>query len=273
MDRYGSFSRPRFVVLLITLVMVVGPACTPTPGQSNVNILQDIILELTEPLAVGDPLKFMLKGVGSCTNIRIDWGDGTIEQGYDYQGLPIDLSGTDSNAVSSRTLTHTYTGWGGGKTVTVEGQTGCEGKVNVRFEVQPLELTIGWDVSAPAGTTGACQTPAPSLPAMIPRMLVHISATTVVWDYINFGCALNGCVYDADGKPGTFAGLAFPFPGLREYSVVYRIGSQLVQGGKNTQFTTTASGPLEFCLNDGDGNLTNNAGGFNIKLSVDQLGP
>jgi hypothetical protein len=271
MDRYGSYSRLRFTVTLLILVMAVGQACTPE--QTNINVLQGISVEPTQTLALDTPLKFILNGAGSCTTIDIDWGDGNIEQTYTYFGGPVDLSGSDPNAVSSRTLTHTFTGWGGGKTVTVEGKIGCIGKVNVRFNVPPFEKTIGWDTAAAAGTTGVCQTPAPSLPGMIPRMLVHVTATTVVYPYINFGCALNGCVYDADGKPGSVADSRFPFPGKREYSVVYRIGTQEEQGGTNTQFTTTASGPLEFCLNDGDSNLTNNAGGFNIKLSVDQLGP
>ena len=107
---------------------------------------------------------------------------------------------------------------------------------------------------------------------MIPRMLVQVSVQTVSGiSGINFGCS--GCVYNADGSPGTAAASSFPFPGLREYSVVFRIGSQVVQGGTDTRFTTTASGPLEFCLNDGDNDLTNNVGGFDVTISVDQLGP
>ena len=69
------------------------------------------------------------------------------------------------------------------------------------------------------------------------------------------------------------AAAPFPFPGLVEYSAVFRVGSQVIQGGTNTQFTTTTGGTLMFCLNDGDNNLTNNNGGFNVTLSADQLGP
>ena len=272
MDRNGSFRRLPFRVLLIAMVLAVVQACTP--AETNINVLQGISLEPTQTLALNKPLKLILNGVGSCTTLLVDWGDGNIDQTYTFFGGPIDLSGSDPNAVSSRTLSHTFTGWGGGKTVTVEGKIGCIGKTNVRFNVPPLELEIGWNASAPAGTIGVCQTPTPpGLPGMIPRMLVHATATTVVWPYINFGCALNGCVYDADGKPGSVADSRFPFQGKREYSIVYRIGTQVEQGGTNTQFTTKDSGPLEFCLNDGDNNLTNNFGAFNLKLSVDQLGP
>jgi hypothetical protein len=111
---------------------------------------------------------------------------------------------------------------------------------------------------------------------MIPRMLVHLR--TIALDPpnhrgINFGCVAAGCVYDADGKPGTSAVAPFPFPGFREYSLVLSIGSQMVQGGTNVQFTTMSSGPLLFCLNDGDNDVTNNLGGYIIEISVDQLGP
>lgn len=36
-------------------------------------------------------------------------------------------------------------------------------------------------------------------------------------------------------------------------------------------FVTTVSGKLEVCLNDFD--MTNNAGGYQIDIRVDQLGP
>jgi hypothetical protein len=116
---------------------------------------------------------------------------------------------------------------------------------------------------------------------MIPHMLVHIQTFPAEPPHergINFGCFAAGCVYDADGKLGSVADSTFPFPGKREYSLVLRVGpqvvgSQVVQGGSNVQFTTTTSGPLAFCLNDGDNDVTNNRGGYIIQISVDQLGP
>ena len=208
----------------------------------------------------------------------MDWGDGTVEQDVvPVQGQRIEL---ETSNIETRYLFHAYSGWGGGKTVTVEG-VGCEGKVRGRFNASPSERRIGWAQPAPPGTTGVCQT-VTGLPGMIPRMLVHVSLVPVSFSPtpgitfrgINFGCFAGGCVHDADGRPGTAADSRFPFPGLREYSVVFRIGSSPpVQGGTNVQFTTTASGPLMFCLNDGDNDLTNNRGGFDVTISVDQLGP
>jgi hypothetical protein len=271
MHRFGFSSRMSLAFMLLVLAVAVLQACSP----QQVNVLQGISLVPGQTLALDMPLNFILNGVGKCNSINIDWGDGDTDPAYYYGigGIPIDLSGIDSYAITTRTLTHTFTGWGGGKTVTVEGNNGCIGKVNVRFNVPPFEKQIGWGQPGPASTS-MCQAITPGLPNMIPRMLVHTSATLVGGGRgVDFGCFAGGCVGDADGRPGSVADSRFPFPGMREYSVVYRIGSQLIQGGTNAQFTTTASGSLEFCLNDGDMNLTNNKGGFLVKISVDQLGP
>ena len=168
-----------------------------------------------------------------------------------------------------------FTGWGGGKTVTVVAASGCEGKANLRFNAPPASRRVGF--AQPGTGTGTCAAVSSSpLPTMIPHMLVHIQtfpAEPPNERGINFGCFAAGCVYDADGKPGSVAGSTFPFPGLREYSLVLKVGSQVVQGGSNVQFTTATSGPLTFCLNDGDNDVTNNLGGYIIDISVDQLGP
>ncbi len=89
---------------------------------------------------------------------------------------------------------------------------------------------------------------------------------------INFGCPLNGCVYDANGKPGSVATAPdYPFPGLRAFSLVLRLGQQVVQGGTDVRFTAAETGSLESLVNDG--NVTDNAGGYQIDVRVDQLGP
>jgi hypothetical protein len=288
MNKHSYFNGPRFTLLLIALVMVAVQACSPTP--INVNAIQSISLAPGQTLALDTPIQFILGGTGKCTSVSIDWGDGSTDPIYTYaSGGPIDLSGSDHSAIDSRTLTHTFTGWGGGKTVTVDGTVNgnvqCLGRVNLRFEVPPLEQTIGWNTATPAGTVpggtrAVCRTPTPPWPDLIPRMLVHATASLVGGGGgIDFGCFAGGCVYDADGKPGSVADSRFPFPGLKEWSVVYMVGSplgsntQVELGGTDIQFTTRVGGPLEFCLNDGDQDLTDNKGGFVVTLSVDQLGP
>lgn len=236
--------------------------------QGCVGTLQSVNLVPNQTPASGVPLSFALGGTGKCDEVFVDWGDGRSETRSD----PVRFSGNSPGDVASRTLTHTFSGWGGGKTVTAIGRSGCEGRVNTRFKIPPLQRQIGWAQPGPSGPS-TCQT-SPGMPTMVPRMLVDISATTIATRRdINFGCPLESCVYNADGKPGSVADSRFPFPGMREYSVVYRIGSQPVQGGTSTRFTTTVSGALLFCLNDGDNNLGNNTGGFDVTIGVDQLGP
>lgn len=89
---------------------------------------------------------------------------------------------------------------------------------------------------------------------------------------VNFGCSFNGCIHDPDGRPGTAGAAPFAFPGMREYSLVMRVGgSMLFQGGKSERFTAPTGGTLEFCQNTDNpaGNIT---GGWGIDVQVDELG-
>lgn len=276
MNGFESFRMKWLGVMLFVVAMPALNGCNTVSG--TVNLLQGIRLgDSASSITMGNNQLFVLEGRGTCQSVNVDWGDGTIEPAVvPVQGERIEF---ETSNIETRYLFHAYNGWGGGKTVTVEG-VGCEGKIRGRFQTDPREKRIGWAQPAPPGTAGVCQTVS-SLPGMIPRMLVHVSLAPVTFSPtpgvtfrgINFGCFAGGCVHDADGRPGTAANPPFPFTGFREYSVVFRIGSQVVQGRTNVQFTTTASGPLEFCLNDGDNDLTNNRGGFNVTISVDQLGP
>jgi hypothetical protein len=257
----------RLRCISVAALLLIVPALN---GCNGVKLLQGIRLSSTSSITLGVRQTFVLEGKGTCDSVDVDWGDGTIETGFvPVPGQRIEL---ETSNIETRYLFHTYTGWGGGKTITVTGN-GCEGTIRGRFNANGGTRAIGWNQPAPAGTTGVCQTPS-GLPGLIPRMLVKASVQTVSGiPGINFGCFAGGCVYNADGRPGTAAGSSFPFPGLREYSVIYRVGSQVVQGGSETQFTTAAAAPMEFCLNDGDNDLTNNDGGFEVTISVDQLGP
>src|SRR5688572_30498761 len=186
MNRFGFSSRAWFASVLLALAVAVLPACNPQPVV--VNALQSISLAPGQTLALDTPLNFILSGTGTCNAVSIDWGDGRTDPNYGSPGNPIDLSGSDPGAVASRTLTHTFTGWGGGKTVTVDGTVQgfvqCFGRVNLRFDVPPLQQTIGWNTATPPGTVpggqgAVCRTSSPGLPDMLPRMLVHASAALV----------------------------------------------------------------------------------------------
>jgi hypothetical protein len=85
---------------------------------------------------------------------------------------------------------------------------------------------------------------------------------------INFGCPFNMCVYDADGEPNSSAPASFPFQGLRKYSLVLRVGQQVVQGGTDMSFVTNQGGLLEVCVNDEK--LDDNTGAWGIGIAVDE---
>jgi len=240
------------------------------PGPRPINVIHDIRpifppgsseIQLDQTAAV------VVTGLGTCTKLRIDWGDGTTDDA------------TNVNLYTNPRYGHTFTGWGGGKTVTAIGIDGCLGRVNTRFKVQPEVFTLAYAQPGP----NTCD-PVPGQPSLVVPAIVHITTTPVTFNLpdrggrqhivsgISFGCPYYGCVYGPDGKPGSVAASRFPFPGLREFSLVLRVGSAPpVQGGTNVQFTTTQAGPLLVCINDDY--LPDNIGGLELHISVNQLGP
>lgn len=230
------------------------------------NLVKSVDLVANQSPAVGTPVAFVVSGSGTCSGLSVDWGDAGTQQ----ISRAIDFGDAST---ADQTFDHIFVGWGGGKTVTVTG-VGCEGTARTRFDMTPSPLRLGF---AQPGTD-VCAMPANnSLPGLARGWLVTVTAVPIAtppYDRgINFGCPFSNCVYDADGRTGSVANGSYPFPGLREYSLVLRVGQSVFQGGSNARFTTTGSGRLEFCLNDADNNATNNLGGFDVTVAVDQLGP
>lgn len=245
-----------FVVLSLIASLV---ACA---GKTNV--IQSIELAPEQNLALGTPLSFIVKGVGVCPQMAIDWGDGRV----DGLGAPYDLT-------ARAPVSHTFAGWSGGKTVTAMSiDDACLGRANTRFTIPPTVNAIGFAQPPPTPSTRPCSIVPGALSTPLPmRTLVHLTTSPLTTgnDLIDFGCPFQGCRYNADGKVGSVAAAPFPFPGLKEYSLVLRVGNEVFQGGTDVRFTTTRSGALEFCLNDA---LTRNyGGGYVIRVEVDQLGP
>jgi len=228
-----------------------------------INLLQSIALAPGQTAALGTPLRFVLGGVGQCGTVRIDWGDGFTEPfGSGGFGIPIDLTGAESQ----RTVTHTFGGWRGGKTVTVTATSGCEGTARLRFHTVPAAFEIGW-IFDPTKRVATCFN-APAVPVVQRGMLVHVTGAST--PIVSF-CPL-GCKYDPNGKLGSSAASNFPFPGFREFSLIVRLSPQVVQGGTGTAtFTAGQAGMLELCQNDGA--LSDNKGGWQIEISADELGP
>jgi hypothetical protein len=240
------------------------------PG-GTANIIQSIEIDQNFLLSVGVPslgtaIPFIIRGAGGCP-AKVNWGDGSTEEPF------LNLSG------GADTVTHTFTGWSGGKTVSVVGRPpvspDCIGGDTVRFNIPPTTLSFG--LSAEGGP--ACkQITAPSRPAVRPGWMIEIR-TVLLPRYpngINFGCSIvPPCVLDAHGKDPAPAGAGFPFPTLRPFSLVLRIAEsgfqpQIVQGDTYVRFETVRTGPLEICLNDDD--MTDNLGGYELQVQVDQLG-
>jgi hypothetical protein len=73
--------------------------------------------------------------------------------------------------------------------------------------------------------------------------------------------------YDADGRAAS-AGTSFFAPGLREYSLIARVGTKWHQAGVNREFTADEDGPLLLQPNDVVGDLANNTGAWEVTLEV-----
>ena len=216
-------------------------------------------------------LNFSLHGVGKCGAIIINFGDGESREIKDVDfdafsgGYPLDyLYGPDD--------------WGGQKTVVATGVTDCSGEVSKPLTVL-LEIPKGsgqhssifkFAVGTQVPWAQACRT-IPGMKKLPAKTLVKITGPVNDHDRrIDFGCWFAGCIYDADGSKGSKARDSFPFPGYRDYSLILRVGSQIVQGGTDIRFTTTNQTPsdLEFCLNDE--NLSDNSGQWFVKIEVDE---
>ncbi|HLF48280.1 MAG TPA: hypothetical protein VJA45_02810 [Methylomirabilota bacterium] len=204
------------------------------------------------------PVTFEVWGVDTCTTLSVDFGDG---------GQPVPFSNVNfgaSGAARPFPVTHTYSYWGGLKTLTAEGVTNCTGKAQAKVSVLPDVFTLGFGQPVPS----AC-TPVPNVPRLRRNTVVRLSDVSSPSNpaRINFGCLLSGCIYSADGQNAP-APPGFPFPALNKYSLVIRVGTQVVQGGTNVTFTTTQAGPMEVCLNDDI--LPDNTGAWGIGILVDE---
>lgn len=268
--RFGRGASPASAVLLALLL----GGCSfgrvdyieevTTSATSHCDLLRNVCGTM-----MGQPIEFKIKGVGNCTLGKLDFGDG---QSTNFG--PFDFGQT--GALRTLSLTHTYQGWPGPKTVTAEGVTNCVGKAtrSMRlFKGNPntssanqQALVIGF--SQRTGTPATTCTPVQGVAPLRRNTVVGVKTNPDPNVRINFGCPFSGCVYNADGEANSVAPNQFPFPGLRKYSLVLRIGTQIVQGGTNMSFTTSQTGPLEICVNDDV--LHDNNGAWGIEFLVDE---
>jgi hypothetical protein len=204
-----------------------------------------------------DPVWFAVTGRGLCL-VRVDFGDGTSIQ----PPAPIDFDR------GPWPVYHFFANsWPGPKTIRAEGIPPCSGMATVSHRVfEGVVFAEKW-VVALAAPTQMCYPVPGGLPPLRTNTRVTVSALTT--PKVDFRCPAKGCVYDPDGKPSSSASTRFPFPGLREFSLILMVGNQVQQGGTNASaFVTNQPGGLSICLNDD--NTRDNIGGWEIHLSVDE---
>jgi hypothetical protein len=208
------------------------------------------------------PATFAVGGIGSCPGFRIDFGD----------GLHADVKSSNFGQTGSQSVMvqHTYTGWAGSKTVTVLGTDHCGGQASGRVRVLHESPLFDGNVIGYADPRVTCVTP--NFPPLRKNTTVNVLSpvatptNTVVTPVIDF-CAF-GCSYDADGIANSSATSPLPFPGMRQLSLVLRVGTETHQGGTHESFVTTQAGPLELCVNDDI--LWDDNGAWRIILRVDE---
>ncbi|MBI5181214.1 MAG: hypothetical protein HZA05_07395 [Nitrospirae bacterium] len=212
----------------------------------------------------GDLVEFQMWGVGKCTKARLNFGDGVViyEDNIDFG---------EAGAIMPWVVKHSYQGWAGPKTIMAEGVTNCRGRVTAPIRIFMPSNTFGsyredFQLAFRPGSL-VCE-PVPNVPPLRPNTLVNITGNSGPRLRINFNCIF--CSFNPDGEPGSRAPNNFPFPGLRKYSLVLRVGTQLEQGGMNESFITRQSGPLEVCFNTDSLPLLDNTGAWSILIVVDE---
>jgi hypothetical protein len=209
---------------------------------------------------MNQPLEIRVFGRAPCTLLEVEFGDGEKTEVRNF-----DFAKSEEDLQAPLVLTHTYKGWPGPKRVKAAGVTNCAGTATTDFDLLTASGTPSYRLGFQQPVPTAC-TPVPGTKPLRPGTLARVETTDVM--ATNYGCPLGGCVYGADGKPGSQAPAQFPFPGLREFSQVWRVGTQIEQGGSSASFTVRERGPLEVCVNDD--NLPDNHGAWRVDITVDE---
>lgn len=259
--------------LLAIAAPVLLAACAPAAiGSIELDPAQRTVCDTSvSPQVCGvpddQPVALRVHGKGNCSVVMARCGNGLTATpfglGHDFGAAPNEVP----LAVSCK-YDQSYPGV---KTVEVHSNgSDCIGQATLRIRV--LKMATG---SPHSGFMLGFGQPGPTACGEVPHMLPLRAGTTVRIKTnpnpvarINFGCFLGGCIHDADGEPNSSAPAGFAFPGLRKYSLVLRVGTQVVQGGTDMSFVTNTGGLLEVCVNDDQ--LADNTGGWGIGIDVDE---
>lgn len=206
------------------------------------------------------PLEIRVYGRGPCTLLEVEFGDG---QKTEVRNA--DLAKSEEDSQSPLVLSHSYRGLPGPKQIRAKGVTNCAGTASADFDLLLPDGRPAYVLGLQQPLPTAC-TPVPSIGPLRAGTVVRVTTTDV--QTTNYGCPFGGCVYGPDGKPASSAAAPFPFPGMREFSQVWRIGTQIEQGGASATFTVRQSGSLEICVNDHV--LADNRGAWRVDVSADE---
>lgn len=203
--------------------------------------------------AFGDPITFDIQGSGNCEQGLIDFGDGTAAKIFNVSRWPFQER-------------HAYFGWPGTKNIRVKGLVNCAGSATV-----PLNVGFAPDgrqtyVQGFVPTRNVCE-PVPNKPDIAVGTVLRLEANT---GKIQYGAP----VFDASGDRSATAPPDFAFPGMRPFSLVYRVGTQIVQGeAGRVVFRATQRGPLEICVNDHPAQLNDNLGAPGVRIDISVAEP
>jgi len=212
-----------------------------------------------------------LNGKGAfCDQLTVDFGDGESFSAYNvFLGVIPNMPPPAYEA--SLRVPHTYAHWPGKKRIHVTGSKSCIGDVETTVTVFSGAVEFFGVAFANQFGDG---TPACSRVSNSPLRKgsgVRIVTVPLVPEQpLNYCDNGHGCPHDPAGELGSNAPSSFPIPGFRKYSLVYRVGSQLIQAeSSKTLFIAAQTAPLEVCVNDDF--RSDNSGGMVLQISVNEM--
>lgn len=287
-----EFKREPRVLPILLLAAVLGlGACTGT-GTGTTNIITDMSIggRSSRPSAcysagdgrppvkncteaekealrfaeVGKVITVYPEGQGRCAQATVDFGDGSA---MTFSNVA-PQSGTSLHTWAA---THTYAGWPGKKLMRVKGDSGCLGNVtkDVTVGIGPdgrEDFRLGFCAGGPG-----CSTPPTTVCSAVPMPPIRKGTGVRVeadGSMINYG---GNQAFSAGGDRTAPVPAGYLFPHRKKFSLVYRIGTQDVQGEVGpVTFVAGQTGPLEICTNDNPSLLSDNVGGVLLTITVNE---
>ena len=222
--------------------------------------------ELVETLTfaeLGRTIAAFPEGEGTCGFAFVDFGDGSV---------PSDFTNQVVDHRATWRAPHTYTGWPGKKTVRVKGTAGCYGEAthDISVGIGPDGRETFRSAFSP-DTTRFCSDVRDAATQQVMPILRKGTGIRIETDGNTFNYGAPNQTFNASGDPSTLAPPGYPFPGLKKFSLVYRIGTQAVQGEAGPViFVANQPGHLQVCVNDNPSYLFDNTGIMLVTITVNE---